>query len=814
MLKNNLKIAFRQLKKQKFYSAVNIMGLAIGVTCCLLIALYVQDELSFDKYHPNVENLYRLGRDIKMEDFDEQVLIVSAVLPKEMMAQIPEVKNYARITQAGRNGGSNLVRKVNESNNLFEDGFVYADQTLFEMFHLPLVHGDKNNILTKPRTIVVSEEMAQKYFPNKNPVGEVLVLNDSNEETFTVTGVMENIREQTHLQADFFISMPTLVASDTSNTYLNNSYYAYVTLTNGTKPEDLKSKFYDFVHQNFAPQFKQFVGLDMKELERNGQYMKLFLQPVEDAHLKSTELWPAPSTIGDIKQVRLFGSIAIFILLIALFNFVNLSTARSANRAKEVGLRKVLGSYQKQLVTQFLTESVLTSLFSFGIGFLLAIFLLPRFNEVTAKAIEIPFTAPGFIALFVGSALLVGFLAGLYPAFYLSKFEPVKVLKGKLSLGSKSSWLQSGLVVFQFAISIGLIVGTLVVKKQMDFIENKNLGFDKNQVLVVQDTYTLGEQLPTFKEALKKLPEVKNASSSSFLPLEGGSRSYFVFHPEHKPEAANHVQLQTWTVDEDYINTLDIKLINGRDFNPQITTDSFGVVLNETAARALAGSGDPIGMRIITPAEPENPYTVLGVVEDFHYKSLKGKIDGLGLFLGNNIGAVSIRSTAAEMDKLIAKTETVWKTFAPTQPFRYDFMDDRFARMYESEGRVGSLFGIFSMLAIFIACLGLLALATFMTEQRMKEIGIRKVLGASIPNIVFQLSKKFLTYVIIGLLIAAPIAYFQMQNWLESFAYRIEMEWWMFAFAGALAVGIAFLTVGSKTLVAAMTNPVESLKNE
>ena len=814
MLRNNLKIAFRQLKKQKFYSAVNIMGLAIGVTCCLLIALYVQDELSYDKYHPNVENIYRVGRDIKMEDFEEKVLIVSAILPKELMTQIPEVKNYARITEGGRNGGTNLVRKVNESNNLFEDGFVYADQSLFEIFHLPLVHGDKNNILTKPRTIVVSEEMAQKYFPNKNPVGEVLVLNNSNEEIFTITGVMENIREQTHLQADFFISMPTLPESDTSSTYINNSYFAYLTLTDGTKPEQLDSKFYDFVHKNFAPEFKRVVGLDMKEMERNGERMNLFLQPVADAHLKSTELWPAPSTIGDIRQVKLFGSIAIFILLIALFNFVNLSTARSANRAKEVGLRKVLGSYKKQLVTQFLTESVLTSLFAFSIGFLLAILLLPHFNEVTAKAIDIPFSTPSFIAIFFGSAMFVGLLAGLYPAFYLSKFQPVKVLKGKLSLGSKSSWLQSGLVVFQFAISIGLIVGTLVVKKQMDFIENKNLGFDKDQVLVIQDTYTLGGQMPAFKDALKKLPEVRNASSSSFLPLEGGSRSYFVFHPEHKSSASDQVQLQTWNVDEDYINTLNINLIKGRDFNREIATDTMGVILNQTAADALAKGNDPIGMRIKTPADPENFYTVLGVVEDFHYKSLKGKIDGLGLFFGNNIGAVTVRSTAAEMDKLLAKTETVWKTFAPTQPFRYDFMDDRFARMYESDSRVGSLFGIFSMLAIFIACLGLLALATFMTEQRMKEIGIRKVLGASIPNIVFQLSKRFLTYVVIGLFIAAPIAYFQMNSWLENFAYRIEIEWWMFAVAGVLAIGIAFLTVGSKTLIAAMTNPVESLRSE
>ena len=809
MLKNNLKIAFRQLKKQKFYSAVNIMGLAIGVTCCLLIALYVQDELSFDKYHPNVENLYRLGRDIKMEDFDEQVLIVSAVLPKEMMAQIPEVKNYARITQAGRNGGSNLVRKVNESNNLFEDGFVYADQTLFEMFHLPLVHGDKNNILTKPRTIVVSEEMAQKYFPNKNPVGEVLVLNDSNEETFTVTGVMENIREQTHLQADFFISMPTLVASDTSNTYLNNSYYAYVTLTNGTKPEDLKSKFYDFVHQNFAPQFKQFVGLDMKELERNGQYMKLFLQPVEDAHLKSTELWPAPSTIGDIKQVRLFGSIAIFILLIALFNFVNLSTARSANRAKEVGLRKVLGSYQKQLVTQFLTESVLTSLFSFGIGFLLAIFLLPRFNEVTAKAIDIPFTAPSFIALFVGSALLVGFLAGLYPAFYLSKFEPVKVLKGKLSLGSKSSWLQSGLVVFQFAISIILIVSVLVVYQQIEFIQNKKLGFNKNNVVHFKFDKTESVSQDVFISEIKNLPSVINASSmwGSFVndvSDTNGSFNWDGKNPDYDPT------FHFVHVNYDMLEMLNVEMAEGRAFSKKYSNEDKKIILNEKGAK-LIGLEDPVGKTFNLWG---TDYEIIGIAQNFHFESLYQSIQPFffRLIRENRADKILVKIQAGQEQNTLAQLESMYKKNHPNVPFEYHFLDTDYQKLYESEQRVATLAKYFAGFAILLSCLGLFGLAAFTAQRRIKEISIRKVLGAKPLSIVSLLTLDFTKMVLVGIFIGLPVSYFITKNWLEEFVFHIDLSLWFFLFAGVTVLVIAWITVGLQTVKAANVNPVNNLK--
>ncbi len=810
MLKNHLKIAFRQIKKQKFYSSVNIVGLAIGVTCCLLIALFIKDELSYDQHHPNVENLYLVARNTDINDFKGIYSAVPAILAQTMVDEIPEVKKVARINPHFFNAGNNIIRKENQEEGFYEDGFVYADQELFELFDLPLIKGDKGNLLKEPYNIVITKRIAEKYFQNEDPIGKTLNFNNAEDQTYKITGVMENIKEQNHFHYDFFMSMNTL-QDQNANAWVWNNYYTYVSLADGTTPQQLKQKLQDFVVKNFSSEFQEFAKADLKELAKEGKGIELILHPVTDIHLKSKDLTHPFETQGDIAQVKMFGVIALFILLIALVNFINLSTARSANRAKEVGLRKVLGSFQQQLINQFLTESVLMSLLSFSLGVVFAILLMPMFNELSGKSLSIPFSKISFISLILGGAIVTGILAGLYPSFYLSAFEPVKVLKGKLSLGSKSGWLRSGLVVFQFAISIGLIVGTVVVYQQMSFIQNKNLGFDKNQVLLIEDTYTIIDQLPAFKDAIKKLPEVKNVAISSFLPLDGGRRNSFGLIAKGKPN--NLIVAQCWNIDDDYLNTLSMNLVDGRNFNGERLADSASVILNETAVERFGFEGNPIGQVITIPGGTRQ-YTVVGIVEDFNFESLKGKIGELALFMGMSSSVVSVKTTAAEMDKLIAKSEAIWKSFAPSQPFRYDFLDDRFAKMYKAEDRVSKLFGIFSLLAIFIACLGLLALATFMTEQRMKEIGIRKVLGASVPNIVFTLSKSFLIYVLIGLLIATPIAWIQMGEWLNNFEYRISLEWWMFAFAGIMAIGIAFLTVGSKSLVAAMTNPVESLKNE
>lgn len=812
MLKNHLKIAFRQLKKQKFYSAVNIIGLAIGVTCCLLIALFIKDELSYDQQHPNIENLYRVARKVNINESKGIYSALPPTISTTLVDEIPEIKKAARINPHFFNAGNNIIRKEDQKEGFYEDGFVYADQEIFELFDLPLIHGDKENILKDPFNIVITERIAKKYFQNENPVGKTLIFNDEQSQTYKITGVMENIREQSHFHYDFFMSMNTL--DDARNpTWVWNNYYTYVSLENGTTPAQLEGKFKEFVLNNFGPQYKKEFNIDLKELAANGKGIELFIQPVTDIHLHSVGFQQPYEAQGDFAQVKMFGIIALFILLIALINFINLSTARSANRAKEVGLRKVLGSFQKQLVSQFLTESVLMSVLAFSVGIGFAFLLIPMFNELSGKSLSIPFSEISFFPFLLGGAILTGILAGLYPSFYLSAFQPVKVLKGKLSLGSKSGWLRSGLVVFQFAISITLIVGTVVVYQQMSFINNKKLGFQKDQVLLIQDTHTIFDQLSEFKNAIKNLPEAKNATLSSYLPLAGGNRNSVGFVAKGNPNLTDVIAIQRWMIDEDYFNTLSMNLVDGRNFNQERLADSASVILNQTAVQTYGFSGNPIGQVISTP-DGSQDFTVIGVVEDFNFESLKGKIKELALFMGMSSSVVSVKTTAGEMDNLIAKAETTWKSFAPTQPFRYDFLDDRFAKMYKAEDRISKLFGIFSLLAIFIACLGLLALATFMTEQRMKEIGIRKVLGASVPNIVFTLSKSFLIYVILGLLIATPIAWIQMGEWLNNFEYRISLEWWMFVFPGVIAIGIAFLTVGSKSLVAALTNPVDSLKSE
>lgn len=812
MLRYNFKTAFRQIKRQKFYSAINIIGLALGLACCMLIALYIKDELSYDRQHSNIDNLYRVSLDINLGEWEGKSNPIPPILPKTLVTEIPEVINAARLNPYFGNAGSNLVKKEGAVNNKFEENFVYADQAFFELYDFALIFGDQAKLLTEPQTIVITKKIADKYFQHQDPVGETFILNNDINQAFKITGVIENIPDQSHFHFDFFISMPSLQDAETNTTWVSNNYFGYVQLQAGTEAKDIQQKLSGFSLQHFTPAFKEAQNLDLVEKAKNGEYYRVTLQPVKDIHLHSADFMTFLEEPGDIRYVQIFGLIALFIFIIALVNFVNLSTARSANRAKEVGVKKVLGSFRNQLVTQFLIESVLMSFIAIILGGIIAYSLLPYFNELSGKNLTMPFTNIGFIPLLMGIAIVVGLLAGLYPAFYLSAFEPIKVLKGKLSKGAKSGWLRSTLVIGQFAISIGLIIGTIVVYQQMNFIQTKKMGFEKDQVMLVNDTYTLGDQAKTFRNALKEIPEIKDATMTPFLPLDGARRNSMAFNALGENVSKEQFYIQAWPVDENYLNTLGMKIKVGRNFSLEMSTDNYAVILNETAVKNF-GLQDPIGQQIESPFL-DAPYTVIGVVEDFNYESLKGQVRGLGLFLSDNNQTISVKANAKDLSSMIQKTETLWKTFAPTQPFRYTFLDDRFAKMYLTENRVGQLFTIFSILAIFIACLGLFAMATFMTEQRMKEIGVRKVLGASTANIVFELSKNFLYLVLGGLVIAAPIAWYQMSDWLTNFTYRIDMEWWMVGIAGLIVLIIAFLTVGGQSLKAALTNPINSLKAE
>jgi len=815
MLKNYFKIAWRQLKKQRLYSVINIMGLAMSIACCLLIALYIKDELNYDQHHSNVANIYRVAIDTKINvwNVDGDNYANPPILGKTLLAEIPEITSMARLNPHYANAGSNLVRREQEKSNQYEENFVYADPAFLDIFDLPLIHGSQKELLTQPNTVVITERIAEKYFRNENPVGEVLVLNDDVEQSYRVTGVIENIPAQSNFDFDFFMSMSTLSDAESNTTWVSNNYYTYVTLADEVAAGQLTEKLKAFSLKNFAPQFKEVLDIDVQNLEATGQRYNVKLQPFSEVYLYSNSRTPVFEKNGDIRYVKLFALIALFIFFIAIINFINLSTARSANRAKEVGLRKVLGSAKQQLVGQFLAESVFMGLIAFLLGGAIATIAMPFFNNLADKNLSFPIEQPMFWATFLLTAIGSGLLAGLYPSLYLSAFKPIKVLKGTLSRGSKSGWLRSGLVTLQFAISIGLIVGTIIVYHQLSYIQNKNLGFKKEQVLLVEDTYTLGDQLRSFKEELAKLPEVISSTTSSYLPLAGGRRNGVFFKLAGTSEGQGETLMQSWAVDEDYVSTLDIQLKEGRAFNAEMPTDSQAVILNETAINNL-GLTNPIGKKIAPKGANDQQYTIIGVVEDFYFESLNKEVEGLGLFLGLSMSVVSAKVQTENMDRVLAKTEQLWKSFAPTLPFRYTFLDDRYAKMYVSEDRVGKLFSLFSLLAILIACLGLFALATFMTEQRAKEIGIRKVLGASLPNIVYQLSKNFMLPVLIGLVIAIPITYLEMSKWLENFAYRIDIQWWMFVLAGVLGIGIAFLTVGIQSVRAALANPIKALRDE
>lgn len=812
MFRNYLKIAIRQLFKQRFFSVINIAGLALSVACCLLIGLFVKNELSYDTYHEHANDIYRLALDINLNQSVAKGTALPAPAASTIKEEFPEVVNACRLNSFFFNAGTNLVRTVNDNESTFQEKFVYVDHSFTEMFDFTTVYGDPESWLVEPYSIVITKRVADQFFPHLDPVGEQLILNDDTEnQAYRITGVIEEMPSNSHLDFEYLMSMATLDGSQANN-WVSNNYFSYIQLAPGTDPEALNAKLIPFGLKYFGPQFREQLKVDLEQVTKTGSKYNLFLQPLADVHLHSDNFLPNFGSGGDIRYIKLFSIIGLFLVLIALVNYINLSTARSANRAKEVGMRKVLGSYQIHLVGQFLMESIMLSLLAFGFGLLLAELLLPAFNALAQTDLTIPYTSQWFVPALFAATLGIGMLAGLYPSFYLSGFKPIKVLKGQLSLGKNSAWLRRGLVVMQFTISTALIIGTLVVYNQMQFIQKKKIGFEKDQVLLIHDTYTLDSRIGTFKNAIKDLPEVENASVSPFLPGNGGFRNQTMYNAEEKTDPADQVPLQAWPVDTDYIPTLGMKIKEGRNFSPDRPADSLATIISETAVRQL-GITDPIGKRIQNPFD-DNIFTIIGVVEDFHFESLKNEIYGLALFLGNRTSTISVRASTENWDRTIAQMERTWKQFSPNQAFRYSFLDERFERMYQQESSAAALFNSFTLIAIFIACLGLFALASFTAEQRTKEIGIRKVLGATVGSVVGLLSKDFLKLVILSIAIAVPLAWYFSQQWLQNFAYRIDLNIALFICAGVAAIFIALATVSFQSIRAAIADPIKALRSE
>ena len=807
MIKNYIKTALRSLLKNKGFTAINVLGLALGLATCLLIVFYVFDELSYDRYNTKADRIYRLNNDIKFGGLENSYAVTPAPAAVALKADFPEIEQVARF----RNRGGNQVRKGTQ--DIQEDRMVYADSTIFDVFTLPMIKGNPKNALAEPHSIVITEDMAKKYFGHVDAVGQALTVNDTVQ--YKVTGVIKNIPAQSHFHFDFFMSM-TSIPQNQETTWFSNNYFTYVLFKPGVDAKSFAAKLPEFMVKHAGPQLQTILHMDFKTFEKNGSYFRLGIIPLTKIHLQSTSVDEIEPN-GSIDYIYIFSATAIFILLIACVNFMNLSTARSSNRAREVGVRKVLGSPRSALIAQFLTESIMVTLVAAIIAVLGAWGALGLFNQVSGKQLTVTPQILGWLTpCLLIIILVVGCLAGSYPALFLSGFQPIKVLKGKLAGGFKGGMLRSVLVVVQFTISIFLIVGTMVISGQLKYIQNKDLGYNRDHVLVIKNVWALGNSSPIFKQEVKQLPGVQEAALSDALPTDENSNSTTYFK-DPVIDQKRSVLTFNWNIDEDFIPTMGIKMAAGRNFSKDMATDSTGVIINEAFAKQL-GYANPINQPVYSAADQMvtkiNKYHIIGVVKDFNFKTLHTNVTPLLFSLSKDIANLSVRVNTADIPGLMAKIKDRWKGLSPNREFSYSFLDQNFDAIYRSEQRMGAISIVFTTLAIIIACLGLFGLAAYAAEQRTKEIGIRKVLGANISTIVSMLSKDFIKLVIIAILIAMPFAWWVMSGWLQGFAYRQNMQWWVPVTAGLSAIAIAFITISYQSIKAALTNPVKSLKSE
>lgn len=793
MLKNYLKIAFRNLWKHKVFSFINIMGLTVGMSACFLIFLYVNFEMTYDAFNTKADRIYRLVTDIKTPSETINTGVTSWAFAPSIKRDFPEVEAFTRVS-----GGSFLVRKGDIK--FQEEKTIFADSSLFEVFDLKLVKGNPKTALKDQFSLVFTEKAAKKYFGDRDPIGQTLLLSGEGFPA-VVTGVMKDIPENSQIKGDMFVSMSTLTEKfnkGLDEQWGNFGATSYLLLTSETSGKALEKKLPAFL--------KNRAGKLMTEMN---MHYTLFLEPLRDVHLLSTR---GSEDSGSMNNVYVFSLVAIFILLIACINFVNLTTARSVERAKEVGVRKVVGAPRSSLARQFISESILLCLIAFVFAVALSAALIPLFNNLSGKIIStgilgnLPFVGALFIA-----AIIIGILAGSYPAMVLSSFEPVVVLKGRFTTSVKGILLRKGLVTIQFGISIALIIATMIVFNQMNFMRNRDLGFSKDQMMIVNSEGDPKRE--AFKESLRGISGIKSTVASSSVPGGGNPGAYSEI--ENKSGDLQIANLDLYFVDFDYIPQFNLKMAAGRPFSRDFGTDTTQAMVINEAASKLFGYNSPeqaIGRRF---KQWGREGKIVGVIKDFHFRSLQEKIKPLTMRIEpRSSDLVSIKIDGGNIKATIAAVESKWKATMPDRPFSYYFMDEFFDRQYRSEERFEKLFFNFAILAIFISCLGLLGLASYSTMQRTKEIGVRKVMGASVGSIVGLLSKDFLKLVLLAFLIASPIAYYGMHQWLQSFAYRTDIQWWVFLSAAILSTTIAFATVSFQSIKAALMNPVKSLRSE
>ena len=793
MIKNYFKVALRKLWQHKVFSLINIMGLAVGMTACFLIYLYVHFETSYDVFNTKSSRIYRVISDIKTPSDLLQWSSTSAPVAINMQRDFPEVESAVRISNQ-----SFLVRRGNDK--FQENNTVMADSTLFKIFDFPLIYGDKNTALNEPMSIVLSQTAAKKYFGDANPVGRNVLLTGGAINA-TITGVMKDIPENSQIKADMIVSMSSqklIYGQSLDSEWTNFGLSSYLLLKSGTNAKNLAAKFPAFVDFH--------TGQKLKDAQMS---LTFILEPLRDVYLYSTR---DGSKTSNINNVYIFSIVALFILLIACINFINLTTARSAERAKEVGIRKVAGAGRFQLAKQFIGESVVLSFMAFIIAILLCSLLLPLFNQLAGKPVSTAFFYhPLYIISLFFIAIGIGIIAGFYPSLVLSSFKPVAVLKGRFATGTRGILLRKGLVIFQFTISIILIIGTVIVYTQLNYMRSQDLGFNKDQTMVIDTNQDKNKD--AFKESLSSVPGVLSTSFSSTVPGDGNSTAYSKV--ENKSGDMQTASLDIYFVDFNYINQYKMKIVAGRGFSKDFGTDTTqAMVINESAAKLL-GYNSPeqaIGKKFDQWGRQGK---IIGVVKDFHYQALQEPIKPLTMRIEpGGYQLLSIKIAGNNLPSTIKAIQSKWDQIIPNRPFEYTFLDESFDKQYRADDRFGNLFFYFAILAIFISCLGLLGLASYSTIQRTKEIGVRKVLGASVPDIINLLSKEFLKLVLIAFIIASPVAWLFMNKWLKDFAYRTDLAWWMFVFAGIAAIIIAFGTISFQAIKAAIANPVKSLRTE
>lgn len=817
MLKNYFKVAFRNLLKHRLYALINIGGLALGLACAILIFLWVHDETGYDRFHAHADVLYRLNWVVKMDGNEGTGPGTPPPLAATLMENLPEVKAATRL----RPMQNAIVRCGDQFFD--EDGVMAADSNFFDLFSFALLSGDASTALKEPNSVVLTQDIAAKLFGSDSPMGKTLLIDEERRDLygtyqnlFKVTGIVQNPPRNSHLQ----FSMITSMASYPEVAWRNFSWVwmlmnTYVKIQVGAVPEVIDAKIHALVRQHVTAAAKR-GGFLYDERIKSGDRWDFVLQPMTDIYLGSAKIGNRLGPLGNRTQVYLIGVIAVFVLGIACINFMNLATARSASRAREIGVRKVLGSQRKTLIIQFLVESMLFSLLAMPIALFLVEISLAPFNRLAGKSLEFnllnPLWFPGALFLLV---VVVGLVSGSYPGLYLSSIRPAQAVKDPFTSPAKGRRLRNSLVAAQFAMTIGLIVCTLLVRQQMDFVRQSNLGFERGGVIVISNNnHRLGSKAEAFRDALMNHPQVISAALSNGVP----PNSQFTDGYKLEGSGDEALDLTSYIVDEHFLATLGISIIAGRGFSKDFAEAS-SVILNEAAVRSF-GLSDPIGKIIVYPGGGNAKYRIIGVIKDFNFLSLYSPIEPFALFHSSSQSYaipeshIIVRVRSDNLEGTVRMLESEWKAFVAATPFEYTFLDERLQTEYRSAYRLGQVFLIFSALTILIACVGLFGLTAFATERRTKEIGIRKVMGATVTSVVGLLAKDFLKLVLIANFIAWPVAYIVMNNWLQDFAYRIAIGWWVFALAGGLALLIALLTVSFQAIKAALANPVEALRYE